>query len=280
VTVFGAIGVRHGACTVEAGTCHDHDYLANGGARRVSEAIITVEGLTMGWGDRNLLEDASFEVERGEVFAILGGSGTGKSTLLRLLTGLDEPKSGTIWIDGVGTPSLEVGKPPYGVMFQSGALFGSMTVGENVALSLIEWTNLPPDAVDAIVRAKLRLVGLGGFENHTPSEISGGMKKRAAIARAMALEPSLLFLDEPSAGLDPLSAVELDDLILTLSDGLGLTVVIVTHDLESIFKVARRCIMLDSKTKSIIARGDPRKLRDESTLPDVHQFFNRTTEIA
>ena len=246
----------------------------------MSEPIITVEGLTMGWGDVNLLENTSFTIDRGEVFAILGGSGCGKSTLLRYLTGLDEPKGGTITIDGIGNPTLEVGRPSYGVMFQSGALFGSMTIGENVALALNEWTTLPHDAVDAIVRAKLRLVGLQGYEHHTPSEISGGMKKRAAIARAMALEPNLLFLDEPSAGLDPVSAVELDELILTMSQGLGLTVVIVTHELESIFKVARRCIMLDKVTKSIIASGDPRKLRDESKDPRVHNFFNRTTESA
>jgi phospholipid/cholesterol/gamma-HCH transport system ATP-binding protein len=242
--------------------------------------MITVVDLTMGWGPVNLLEHATFEVERGEVFAILGGSGCGKSTLLRYLTGLEQPKSGTIVIDGVGTPSLGVGRPAYGVMFQSGALFGSLTVGENVAVPLTEWTDLPPDAVDAIVHAKLRLVGLAGFENHAPSEISGGMKKRAAIARAMALEPDLIFLDEPSAGLDPVSAVELDELILTLSEGLGLTVVIVTHELESIFKIARRCVFLDKKTRSIIARGDPRELRDESTDPTVHRFFNRTTEGA
>ena len=244
----------------------------------MSDPIITVEDLTMGWGDTNLLENTSFQIERGEVFAILGGSGCGKSTLLRYLTGLDEPKGGNITIAGIGNPRLEVGRPSYGVMFQSGALFGSMTVGENVALALTEWTDLPAEAVDAIVRAKLRLVGLQGYEHHTPAEISGGMKKRAAIARAMALEPNLLFLDEPFAGLDPVSAVELDELILTMSAGLGLTVVIVTHELESIFKVAKRCIMLDKVTKSIIASGDPRKLRDESDDPRVHNFFNRTTE--
>lgn len=234
----------------------------------------------MGWGEENLLEDASFDVERGEVFAILGASGCGKSTLLRHLIGLDPPKSGRIWIEGVGAPDLEVGRPGYGVMFQSGALFGSMTVGENIALALTAWTDLPREAVGAIVRAKLGLVGLSGFENHAPSEISGGMKKRAAIARAMALEPNLLFLDEPSAGLDPVSAVELDELILALSRGLGLTVVLVTHELESIFKIAQRCIMLDSKTRSIVARGDPRDLRDRSADPAVHHFFNRTTEDA
>ena len=157
----------------------------------MSTPIITVEDLTMGWGDVNLLENTSFSVERGEVFAILGGSGCGKSTLLRYLTGLDEPKGGTITIDGVGTPKLEVGRPAYGVMFQSGALFGSMTIGQNVALALTEWTDLPPDAVEAIVRAKLRLVGLQGFEDHAPSEISGGMKKRARRApRTRSATPS------------------------------------------------------------------------------------------
>ena len=246
----------------------------------MSAPIITVDDLTMGWGDVNLLENTSFTIGRGEVFAILGGSGCGKSTLLRYLTGLDEPKGGTITIDGIGNPMLKVGRPSYGVMFQSGALFGSMTIGENVALALNEWTDLPADAIDTIVRAKLRLVGLQGFEHHSPSEISGGMKKRAAIARAMALEPDLLFLDEPSAGLDPVSAVELDELILTMSQGLGLTVVIVTHELESIFKIAGRCIMLDKQSKRIIATGDPRELRDQSKDRRVHNFFNRTTESA
>lgn len=246
----------------------------------MSTPLITVTELTMGWGDVNLLENVSFEVERGAVFAILGGSGCGKSSLLRYLTGLDTPKSGRITIDGVGNPNLLRGKPKYGVMFQSGALFGSMTVAENVALPLREWTDLPFDAIDAIVRANLRLVGLQGYEHHAPSEISGGMKKRAAIARAMALEPRLIFLDEPSAGLDPVSAVELDELILTLSAGLGLTVVIVTHELQSIFKIAKSCIMLDKKTRSIIARGDPRELRERREQPKVHQFFNRTTKDA
>jgi phospholipid/cholesterol/gamma-HCH transport system ATP-binding protein len=230
----------------------------------MNEPLIDVDQLTMGWGDRILQKDASFQVMRGDIFAILGGSGCGKSTLLRYLVGLETPMGGRI-------------KPPFGVMFQSGALFGSMTVGENVALGLRQWTDLPPDAVDALVRAKLRLVGLGGVKNHMPSEISGGMKKRAAIARAMALEPTLLFLDEPSAGLDPVSAAELDELILTLNRGLGLTVVIVTHELASIFKVVKTCIMLDKETKSVIARGDPRQLRDESDDPRVHGFFNRKT---
>ena len=243
----------------------------------MSAPFITVKDLTMGWGDVILLENVSFEVERGEIFAILGASGSGKSTLLRYLTGLDEPMAGTVRIDGVGAPTLEVGRPAYGVMFQSGALFGSMTVGENLALALTEWARLPRAAVSAIVRAKLRLVGLRGSELKQPSELSGGMKKRAAIARAMALEPSLIFLDEPSSGLDPVSAVELDELILTLNEGLGLTVVLVTHELASIFKIAKRCILLDRASRSILARGDPRELRDGSDVPAVRHFFNRTS---
>jgi phospholipid/cholesterol/gamma-HCH transport system ATP-binding protein len=188
--------------------------------------------------------------------------------------------SGEISIAGLGRPRLDVGRPPFGVMFQGGALFGSMTVGENVALPLEQWTRLPHDAVTAIVRAKLRLVGLSAAEDKFPSEISGGMKKRAAIARAMALEPELLFLDEPSAGLDPVSAVELDDLVLTLNRDLGVTVVVVTHELESIFKIGKSCIMLDKDTKSIIARGDPRVLRDTSDDPRIASFFHRTARTA
>jgi phospholipid/cholesterol/gamma-HCH transport system ATP-binding protein len=234
-----------------------------------------VDKLTMGWDDLILQKDASFEVEKNEIFAILGGSGCGKSTMLRYLVGLEVPLGGTISIEGIGHPNLDVGRPPFGVMFQSGALFGSLSVGENVALPLDQWTDLPEDAIGAIVRAKLKLVGLDGSEDKFPAEISGGMKKRAAIARAMALEPPLLFLDEPSAGLDPVSAVELDDLILTLNRVLGLTVVFVTHELPSIFKIAKRCIMLDKESQTIIATGDPRELRDTSTDPRVNGFFNR-----
>jgi phospholipid/cholesterol/gamma-HCH transport system ATP-binding protein len=241
----------------------------------MSAALIRVEELTMGWDDVVLQKDASFEVEENEIFAILGGSGCGKSTLLRYLIGLETPMSGTISIEGLGHPNLEIGRPPFGVMFQSGALFGSLSVGENVALPLDQWTDLPEDAIGAIVRAKLKLVGLDGSEDKFPAEISGGMKKRAAIARAMALEPSLLFLDEPSAGLDPVSSFELDELILTLNRVLGLTVVLVTHELPSIFKIAKRCIMLDKASQTIIATGDPRELRDSSADPRAHAFFNR-----
>jgi phospholipid/cholesterol/gamma-HCH transport system ATP-binding protein len=241
----------------------------------MSPPLITVEKLTMGWDDVILQKDASFEVQENEVFAILGGSGCGKSTMLRYLIGLEVPLGGEISIAGIGRPNLDVGRPPFGVMFQSGALFGSLSVGENVALPLDQWTDLPEDAIGAIVRAKLKLVGLDGSEDKFPAEISGGMKKRAAIARAMALEPPLLFLDEPSAGLDPVSSVELDELILTLNRVLGLTVVLVTHELPSIFKIAKRCIMLDKDSQSIIASGVPSELRDSSADPRVHAFFNR-----
>jgi phospholipid/cholesterol/gamma-HCH transport system ATP-binding protein len=237
-------------------------------------SVIRVEDVTMGYGNMNLLEHASFEVEKGDVFAILGGSGTGKSTLLRLLIGLERPKAGRILVQGK-EPSASEGLPDFGVLFQSGALFGSLTLGGNVALPLQSWTDLDPRSIDAIVRGKLGLVGLGGFENHLPSELSGGMKKRAGIARALAIDTPILFLDEPSAGLDPVTASELDDLILTLNASLGTTIVVVTHELPSIFKIARRCIMLDKVSKRIIASGNPLELRETAQDPRVRHFFRR-----
>lgn len=242
--------------------------------------MISARGLAIGYGKNVLMHHMDFDVPRGDIFVILGGSGSGKSTLMRVLTGLQPPIAGTVHIEGVGVPDLTAGPPAFGVMFQSGALFGSMTLQQNVALPLITWTDLPPDAVEAVAMARLRLVGLGGFENQLPAEISGGMKRRAGIARAMALDPQLLFLDEPSAGLDPITAVELDGLILTLSESLGVTTVLVTHELQSIFKVARNCIMLDKQAKTIIARGDPRELRDHSEDPRVRRFFNRQARSA
>ena len=238
-------------------------------------ALITVTDLSIGWGAVRLLEHATFEVNRGDVFVIVGTSGSGKSTLLRCLIGLEHPQAGTITIEGVTASRLGVGPPGFGVMFQSGALLGSMTVGENLALQLTEWTKLPPEAVSAIVRAKLRLVGLEDAEDKLPAELSGGMKKRAAIARAMVLEPQLLFLDEPSAGLDPISAFEFDELITSLNRTLGLTVVMVSHELESIFAVASHCIMLDRESHSIIANGPPLTLRESSDDPRVSAFFHR-----
>ena len=244
------------------------------------EPMTRVDDLTIGWDDVVLQKNASFDVARGDVFAILGVSGCGKSTLMRYLVGLEMPLRGTVAIAGVAGQHFEVGRPPFGVMFQSGALFGSMTVGENVGLPLSTWTDLEPEAVAAIVSAKLCLVGLRGVEDKLPSELSGGMKKRAAIARAMALEPSLIFLDEPSAGLDPVSAVALDELILVLNRSLGLTVVVVTHELPSIFKIVSRCIMLDKASQSIIASGAPIELRDSCADPRVRRFFHRTAEEA
>ena len=242
-----------------------------------SRPHITVDDLRIGWGTRVLMEHTTFQVERGTVFAILGGSGCGKSSLLRHLIGLERQQSGRIDIDGVGEPSQYEGVPPFGVLFQSGALFSSMTLAENLGLPLNRWTPMRGATAHELVQAKLDLVGLGAFAEHLPGEISGGMKKRAGVARALMLEADLLFFDEPSAGLDPISAVELDQLILTLSRDLGITVVIVTHELPSIFLVADNCIVLDKAAKGIVAQGDPRKLRDESEIPFVHAFFTRSS---
>jgi phospholipid/cholesterol/gamma-HCH transport system ATP-binding protein len=240
-----------------------------------AEASISVRDLTIGWDRKILLQKLSFDVMRHDIFVVLGGSGCGKSTLLRHLIGLETPLSGSVSFSESAVKKTTSGRPAFGVMFQSGALLGSFSVGENVSLPLSQWTSLPRGAIDTIVRAKLRLVGLEGAIDKMPSELSGGMKKRAAIARAMVLEPELLFLDEPSAGLDPVTAHELDELILALNHSMGTTIVIVTHDLDSIFKVGKRCIMLDREQQGIIAKGDPRRLRDESDDPRVRSFFHR-----
>jgi phospholipid/cholesterol/gamma-HCH transport system ATP-binding protein len=244
----------------------------------VRDPMIEVRDLSIGWSrDEVLLEHARFEVRRGEIFGILGRSAAGKSTLFRVLVGLEQPLAGAVAIAGLGAPRLAAERPVFGVMFQQGALISSLTVGENVALPLAHWTDLPRDAIRALVGAKLQLVGMEDAEHLLPAELSGGMRKRAAIARALALEPGLVFLDEPSSGLDPVTSAELDHLIATLARTLGLTVVLVTHELGSILAIVDRCILLDRTTRSIVAEGPPGALV-ASPIPHVRHFFTRVAE--
>jgi phospholipid/cholesterol/gamma-HCH transport system ATP-binding protein len=244
------------------------------------DAIIEVRDFTAAFGDHILLKDLNFDVRRGEVFAILGRSGCGKSTLMKHMIGLHAPRRGSIRIDGDDITAADEAQRlrilrKFGVMYQSGALFGSMTLLENVRLPLEEFTDLPPEARTLIATMKLGLVGLEDFTQMMPSDLSGGMKKRGAIARAMALDPQILFLDEPSAGLDPITSAELDELILRICRTLGMTFVVVTHELPSIFTIADRMIMVDRQTQGILAEGRPQDLKEHSEDSRVRRFFHR-----
>lgn len=243
---------------------------------------LQVKDLVVRYSTELILNDISFSVNSGEIFVILGGSGSGKTTLMRHMIGLDQPAAGQVKIEDTDIAAVDEARffqtlQNIGVLFQNSALVGSMTIGENVALPITEYTAIPRRLIPVIVRMKLSLVNLACYENYLPSELSGGMKKRAGLARALALNPDILFLDEPSAGLDPVTAGEIDELIRHINQTLGTTIIIVTHDLDSIFALAQRAIMLDKSTKGIIAEGTPRHLREQHENPVVRRFFSRAT---
>jgi phospholipid/cholesterol/gamma-HCH transport system ATP-binding protein len=244
------------------------------------EPVIAVRNLAARFGNNVVFEGVSFDVIKGEILVIVGESGCGKSTLLKIMIGLQKPTAGEVLYRGVDITradehQLNGYRRDIGVLFQSSALFSSMTIRENIALPLSEYTHLDEAAINAVIKMKLGMVNLAGYENHYPSELSGGMKKRAGIARAMALDPKILFFDELSAGLDPVTAVELDDLIIKTNEALGATMLIVTHELESIYKIAHRVLMLDKDAKGIIAEGKPRDLKEKATDHRVKRFFLR-----
>jgi phospholipid/cholesterol/gamma-HCH transport system ATP-binding protein len=245
------------------------------------ETIIEVENLSMGFGDNLILRNVNLRIFKGEIFVIVGGSGCGKSTLLKNMIGLHRPTGGRILVEGMDINSkdeevLEGLRRRMGVLFQSGALIGSMTLAENVALPLSVQRRLSPALVEMIVKMKLGMVNLAGYENHLPAALSGGMKKRAGLARAMVMDPTILFFDEPSSGLDPITAAELDVTIKGINEALGTTMVIVSHDLASILNIAHRVILLDKDEKGVIAEGDPVRLKESSSDPRVINFFNRS----
>jgi phospholipid/cholesterol/gamma-HCH transport system ATP-binding protein len=248
-----------------------------------AKAHITVSDLTMAYGSFVLMHNLNFTINHGDVFIIMGGSGCGKSTLLRHLIGLNEPAQGNIYYGDENFTRADPAKRQemvrrMGVLFQSGALWSSMTLAENVGLALGEYTDLSPAEINEIASLKLALVGLKGFEDYYPSQISGGMQKRAGLARAMALDPEILFFDEPSAGLDPISSRLLDDLILELRDSLGATVVVVTHELASIFTIGNNSVFLDTETRTMIAGGDPKEMLAHSQEAKVRRFLTRGEE--
>jgi phospholipid/cholesterol/gamma-HCH transport system ATP-binding protein len=244
------------------------------------EAHITVKALTMAFGDFVVMRDLDFAIRRSDIFFIMGGSGGGKSTLFRHMIGLNEPARGAVWygstnFTAASSDERDVLRRTFGVLFQGSALWSAMTLAENVELPLGEFTDLRPSEIREVATLKLALVGLRGFEDHFPSEISGGMQKRAGLARAIALDPDVLFLDEPSAGLDPITSKLLDDLILSLRDSLGATVVMVSHELPSIFGIGDDCIFLDTEVRTMTAHGNPRELRDHPPNRNVHRFLTR-----
>lgn len=248
------------------------------------ETLIDVQDLTMAYGDFVLQRNLTFTIKKGSIFTIMGESGCGKSTLLRHFTGLKRPATGNIlfsgvdfWLSDKKTRVQLMQKS--GVLYQSGALWSSMTIGENIALPLQQFTDLSLELIDEIVNLKLALVGLKGFGDYFPSAISGGMRKRAGLARAMALDPDVLFLDEPSAGLDPISSKMLDDLILELRDSLGATIVIVTHELPSIFTLADDSIFLDTETRTMLATGNPKRLARDCENKKVKRFLSRSLSL-
>ena len=250
---------------------------------RDTDAPIVVDNVTMAFGDFVVQRGLNFTVKRGDVFIIMGGSGCGKSTVMRALIGMQRPAKGRVWFDGqdlweIDEEARQSLLQRSGVVFQSGGMWSSMTLAENIGLTLGEYTDLSPGEILELARVKLALVGLAGFEDYYPSEISGGMQRRAGVARAMALDPELLFFDEPSAGLDPISSRRLDELILELRDSLGTTIIVVTHELASIFTIGNNSVVLDPTTKTQIATGDPKWLRDHSDNHDVREFLNRGEE--
>ena len=249
----------------------------------MTDAHIKAENLTAAYGDFVVQQNLQFEIARGEVFIIMGGSGCGKSTILKILIGLKSPATGEVYFDNEpfwasDDAAQDQTKRKFGTLFQSGALWSSMTLAENIGLALKQYTSLSDAEIRDVAAYKLMLVGLAGFEDYYPNEISGGMKKRAGLARAMALDPDILFFDEPSAGLDPLSSRLLDDLILELRDSLGTTVVVVSHELASIFAIGDNSVFLDPVSKTQLATGDPKWLKDHHPREDVRNFLNRRTK--